>query len=51
MIEEKEFFKRWGDFNIQMIYYENDEYISVEELYGIFKARLERERLEEQSDD
>ena len=40
MKDWEEFFKDYGDYNIKLIFYENSDYIRVEDLYRMFKARL-----------
>lgn len=44
--EYKELFKRMEDFNIRTSFYDIYEYVSVEELYQAFKARMEAEQQE-----
>lgn len=39
-----EWFRRWGDYGVHAAYYECNADFTVEDLYQMFKARLEAER-------
>jgi len=40
----EKWFDRWGDYGVHAAYYECNADFSVEDLYQMFKARLEAER-------
>lgn len=42
--EWEQWFKRWGDYGVHAAYYECNADFTVEDLYQMFKARIESER-------
>lgn len=42
-ITDEEFFERFGDYHVRLHYYESIPSVSVEDLFQMFKARMERE--------
>lgn len=42
--EWKKWFERWGDYGVHAAYYECNADFTVEDLFQMFKARLESER-------
>lgn len=50
-IPEEEFFDRYGDYHVRIHYYESTQIVSVEDLFKMFKARMEREAQDEAAED
>jgi hypothetical protein len=42
--EWEKWFERWGDYGVHAAYYERNTDFTVEDLYQMFKSRLEAER-------
>jgi hypothetical protein len=45
-VNEQEFFSRYGDHHVRLYFYECEGSVSVEDLYRIFKDRMQREEKE-----
>lgn len=43
----EKWFKRWGDYVVKARFYESEGDFDIEEMYQMFKARIEAERSSE----